>query len=160
MNDDPRTEHREDCPAHPRFGGIVGPICRCAIMADLDEHYQHPDRPAHVSAFPHPLPTEAGDVEALGDQLEAILDGYVSYDPGWCRAAALAVADEVLASDWLAQHTAAAGARALREAADDFQINTWADVVTPALKTTGLKSLAVTQAFLDWLRDRADRMGS
>lgn len=31
----PDAEHREDCPAHPRFGGIA-PYCRCAILAQIN----------------------------------------------------------------------------------------------------------------------------
>lgn len=29
------TEHRDDCPAHPQYGGIA-PYCRCAALAVLD----------------------------------------------------------------------------------------------------------------------------
>lgn len=55
-----------------------------------------------------------------------------------------------------ANRDAAVARTTLLAAADDFQINTWADVVLPAFKTSGLKPLAVTQAFIDWLRDRAE----
>ena len=47
-------------------------------------------------------------------------------------------------------------AEVLREAATAFQINTWSDVITPALRTEGIPALAVGQAVVDWLRARAN----
>lgn len=45
-------------------------------------------------------------------------------------------------------------AEALREAADEFQMNTWCDVLSGPFQTR----IGNSQAVLDWLRARADSL--
>lgn len=121
----------------------------------------------HIPVDPAPPATTGGTDETEG--LAALIRRAIN-DPGSVTKRAGTRSDPERLDQWqnralhlllrpaLDARDARVSADALREAASAFQINTWADVVPPALKTQGLPALAVTQAFIDWLRDRADRI--
>lgn len=137
--------NRDPAPTPEVEAGERRELCLCN-----DPGWSHSED-WHASA-----PTDDA-VAALARLLD---DACTESDSSWTVFEEMATA--VLAAGYVSpeqarEREAAAVKAALLAAAQDFQLNTWADVITPALKTTGIPALAVGQAVVDWLRDRATR---
>lgn len=117
------------------------------------------ETPAPRSDAPEPSTVDAGGLSEEEREALALALGCDNHPPEYGECVTCASRAEQIWDDAVARIVAdreeRARAEALREAADAFQVNTWADVITPALKTNGIPALAVGQAVVDWLRARA-----
>lgn len=81
-------------------------------------------------------------------------------DCGWVGRSGLHsahVAEQIAAV--LAPVVAEAKAEALREAAEDWQVGGWSNVLLPAPTPPAVPVIAYSNRVLDWLRDRVEQIG-